>query len=131
MAGYEIVWHTARVHLTEDAHLVLTVKVEADNALLAMLGEAEPNPIWREQFDRLAGHRLQEWRKRQLHWGKPSIDQDGTVKVAPIDGSTSEAEILRGELEDLVKHANDSAGDAWERLKSQADELTKLFQSGR
>ncbi len=126
--GYAIDWDTAAVHVTQEARLVLTVRVVADPALI-LLGEAEPNPVWRKSFSRLAAARREDWQARQLHWGRPEIASDGTVTM-PIGSSTSEAEFLRGELDDLAKKAGEHADGEWERLKTEARELTHQIRSG-
>ena len=126
--GYAIDWHTARVHLTEKATLVLTVQVMAD-PLLIVEGEAEPNPVWRQSFAHMATARRHEWRARNLHWGVPKIAPDGAITVDPIDESTTEAEFLRSELDDMVKRANEH-NDHWTWLKSEAQALTDIFRSG-
>jgi hypothetical protein len=126
--GYTIDWDTAAVHVTQQARLVLTVRVVADPALI-LLGEAEPNPVWRKSFSRLAAARRGDWQTRQLHWGTPEVSSDGTVTM-PIESSTSEAVFVRGELDDLAKKAGEHADGEWERLKAEARELTHLIRPG-
>jgi hypothetical protein len=126
--GYAIDWDTAAVHVTQQAQLVLTVRVVADPALI-LLGEAEPNPVWRKSFSHLASARRRDWQARQLHWGTPEIASDGTVTMQ-IDSSTTEAAFLRGELDDLAKKADEHTAGGWERLKAEARELTHQIRSG-
>jgi hypothetical protein len=126
--GYAIDWKTAAVHVTQQARLALTVRVVADPALV-LLGEAEPNPVWRQRFSHLAAARQREWQARQLHWGIPQVADDGTLTM-PIESSTSEAALVRGELDDLASKADKHAADEWERLKAEAHELTHQIRSG-
>ena len=119
---------TRRVHLTEKATLVLTVQVTADSAP-DRRGRSRANPVWRQSFAHMATARRHEWRARNLHWGVPKIAPDGAITVDPIDESTTEAEFLRSELDDMVKRANEH-NDHWTWLKSEAQTLTDIFRSG-
>lgn len=47
-----------------------------------------------------------------------------------IGSSTSEAALVRGELDDLAKKAGEHADGEWERLKAEARELTHQIRSG-
>jgi hypothetical protein len=126
--AHAIDWATATVHLTEQAKLVLTVRIATDPVLI-LQGEGVPNPIWRQKFTHAANARRHEWQARSLHWGMPAIDREGMITVSPIDGSTLEGEFLRSELDDLVKRANELEGGDWVRLEREAQELTDLFRS--
>jgi hypothetical protein len=126
--GHAIDWDTAKVHLTDQARLVLTVRLAVD-PILIVEGEAVPNPIWREKFNRAASARRHEWQARNLHWGTPEVDPGGTITVAPIDTSTSVAALLPGALDDLVKPADEHEGGEWKRLEIEAGELTQIFRS--
>jgi hypothetical protein len=125
--SHSIDWGTAKVHLNDHARFVLTVQVVADPAQI-LLGESAPNPVWRNKFSRLATERQKEWQKQRLHWDLPVVDTAGVITI-DIDSSLSEAEILGGELNDLVAKANEHTDDEWERLKKEADELTHTFRS--
>jgi len=126
--AHSINWHTAKVKLTEQGRLVLTVQLAVDPALI-LSGEAVPNPIWREKFNHAASSRKREWQRRNLHWGVPEIDEGGTITVAPVDSALSEAGLLPGELDSLVERAEELEDGEWKRLELAAIDLTRFFKS--
>jgi hypothetical protein len=74
--AHAIDWATATVHLTEQAKLVLKVRIATDPVLI-LQGEGVPNPIWRQRFTHAATARRHAWQARSFHWGVPAIDREG------------------------------------------------------